>query len=299
MKIRNLIAFPFLALAISAQVGCAPSSSGSAADSASGEITPIPPDTAKIDPSNPASPVNNQNPPSVDPASYSTDVLLFNGAGISTSDWQTTEKIVKGMGLTYKLVNSAGLDAMSVDDMAKFGMFLVPGGHAGGITSGLKATTRVRVRQAVRDRGVAYLGICAGAFVAVESGAEGDQTTSYGFPVVEGAHMPVWWPNGNTSAIAAVVPVTFADGSKRQLVWYGGPATPEWSGGVIARYANGKPAMSQTTFHKGFVVISGPHPEAPQGWRNTAGSDSDGLDYDIMEKLVTATLTRKPLPAMN
>jgi glutamine amidotransferase-like uncharacterized protein len=227
---------------------------------------------------------------------YATDVLLFNGAGISTSDWQTTEQIIKGMGLTYQLANSSQLDAMSLDDMAKFGMIIVPGGHAGTITSGLKAATRVRVRQAVRDRGISYLGICAGAFVAVEAGANSDQTTSYGFPVVEGAHLPMWWPNGNTSAVAAVTPITFATGAQKYLVWYGGPSTPEWTNGVIARYNNGKAAMSETWSGKGFVVISGVHPEAPQGWRNTAGQDPDGLDYEIMRSLVTAALQRKPLP---
>lgn len=279
MNIRRLILFPLFALGLALQVGCAqPGGSGD------GEA---PPDSAKIDPANPSS---------VTPDSYDTDVLLFNGVGISTSDWQTTEKIVKGMGLSYRLVNSSQLDAMSLEQMTRFGMFLVPGGKAVTITNGLKAATRVRVRQAVRDYGVAYLGICAGAFVAVESGANTNNTTSYGFPVVEGAHLPMWYPNGNTSAIAAVVPVTFATGTQRYLVWYGGPSTPEWKNGVVARYANGKPAISQTWSNKGFVVVSGPHPEAPQGWRNTAGNDPDGLDYAIMEDLVRATLERKPMP---
>jgi glutamine amidotransferase-like uncharacterized protein len=223
--------------------------------------------------------------------------MLFNGVGISTSDWQTTEKIVKSMGIPYRLVNSSQLNAMSLEEMESFGMILVPGGKAGTITGGLKASTRVRVRQAVRDGGVAYLGICAGAFMAVEAGAEGNTNTSYGFPVVEGKHLPMWYPNGNTSAIAAVVPVKFANGNSRHLVWYGGPSTPEWTGGVVARYSNGKPAISQTWFHKGWVMLAGPHPEAPQGWRNTAGKDPDGLDYDIMMELITATMKRQALPA--
>jgi len=291
MKIRRHFLFSFFALALAVQAGCAPSSGGDGggADGTvneNGVVPGAPPDSAKVEPNNPVT---------VIPVTYSTQVLLFNGAGISTSDWQNTEKIVKAMGLTYKLVNSSALNAMSLDEMTKFGMFLIPGGTSGGITGGLTAATRVRVRQAVRDRGVAYLGICAGAFVAVESGAEGDAQTNYGFPVVEGKHLPMWWPNGKVMT-AAVVPVSFADGSSRHLVWYGGPSTPEWTGGVVARYNDGKPAISQTWFHKGWVVISGPHPEAPQGWRNTAGNDPDGLDYEVMEDLVMATLERKPLP---
>jgi len=64
----------------------------------------------------------------------------------------------------------------------------------------------------------------------------------------------------------------------------------------VARYDNGKPAISQTWFHNGFITISGPHPEAPQGWRNTAGQDPDGLDYDIMKSLIEATMARRTLP---
>lgn len=291
MNFQRFILASLCALAFALQVGCAQPSSDSGA--AAEEEATNPPDTAKVEPQNPSGP----SLPPATPEKYGTSILLFNGVGISTSDWQNTERIIKSMGIPYKLVNSSQLDAMSLEDMSKFGMILVPGGKAGTITGGLRASTRVRVRQAVRDGGVAYLGICAGAFMAVEAGAETNNTTGYGFPVVEGKHLPMWYPNGNTSAIAAVTPVTFADGSSRHLVWYGGPSTPEWAGGVVARYNNGKPAISQTWFHKGFVVVSGPHPEAPQGWRNTAGTDPDGLDYEIMQDLITATLQRKALPA--
>ncbi len=277
MNLKQALLLATVSLSIAVQVGCAPSSGSDAAEANSSLL----PDTSKTDPS-----VSTPN------TGATKDVLLFSGVGVSTSDWQTTEKIIKDMGLSYSVVNSAGLDAMSLGDMEKYRMILVPGGYARTITSGLKGATRVRVRQAVRDGGVAYLGICAGAFVAVEAGAETDNVTSYGFPVVEGAHLPMWYPEGNTSAVADVVPVTFANGTSRHLVWYGGPSTPEWAGGVVARYANGKAAVSQTWFHKGFVTVSGPHPEAPQGWRNTAGNDPDGLDYEIMKQLVTSTLTR-------
>lgn len=260
-----------------------------------------PPDTANTDPVNPpvSSPVESPAPapgPGEPPRAYTTDVLLFNGVGISTSDWQTTEKIVNGMGLSYRLVNSAQMEELSVDELAQFGMILVPGGVGSTITKGLSSAARIRVRQAVRDRGVNYLGICAGAFVGVERGASGNEVTSYGFPAIEGAHLPMWYPPGNESATADVVKVSFPDGSSRHLVWWGGPSTPEWKGGVVARYSNGKPAISQGWHNESLVIVTGPHPEAPQGWRNTAGSDPDGLDYELMEKLVRATLNRAPLP---
>jgi glutamine amidotransferase-like uncharacterized protein len=291
MNFQRYLLATICTITLALQIGCAQPSSDSSA--AAEEAAPVPPDTSKVEPQNPSSPTPI---PPVSHETYGTNILLFNGVGISTSDWQTTEKIIQSMGIAYRLVNSSQLNAMSLAEMKTFGMILVPGGKAGTITGGLKAATRVRVRQAVRDGGVAYLGVCAGAFMAVEAGAEGNNTTGYGFPVVEGKHLPMWYPNGNTSAIAAVTPVKFADGSSRHLVWYGGPSTPEWTGGVVARYNNGKPAISQTWFHKGWVIVTGPHPEAPQGWRNTAGHDPDGLDYDIMQDLITATMKRQALP---
>lgn len=256
----------------------------------SSDSTSVLPDTAISDPTN--NPATKPYPPT---ESADGKVLLFNGQGISTSDWQSTQSILKSMNLETQTANSAQLEQMSVDDLKKFSLIVVPGGKASTISSGLTAAARVRVRQAVRDHGVSYLGICAGAWAGVGTEANTDKETSYGFLVIYGSHLANWWPNGNTSAVADVVPVQFADGRTRQLVWYGGPATPEWSGGVVARYSNGKPAISQAYSGKGFVVLSGPHPEAPQGWRNTAGADSDGLDYDIMKELITSALNRAPM----
>jgi len=62
-------------------------------------------------------------------------VLLFNGIGISVSDWQQTEQIVKAMGLTYRLVNAAALNAMSLINLQKYKLILVPGGNSNTINS--------------------------------------------------------------------------------------------------------------------------------------------------------------------
>jgi glutamine amidotransferase-like uncharacterized protein len=280
-------------------MACSPASS----DSPSDNTTPLP-DTSVTDPSN--SNPNQQSPPSSEvpttPANPTTpmaevDVLLFNGQGISTSDWQNTEKLVQSLDLTYQLVNSAQMNAMSLDGLSKFGVLIFPGGTRGGIMSGLTDSAQLNLRQAVRDRGVSYLGFCAGSFAAVGTLADTNTVSEKDLAVVKGTHLSNWWPNGDTSLTAAIVPVTFADGSSRSLVWWGGPSTPEWTDGVIARYANGKPAISQTFYQKGFVVLTGPHPEAPQGWRNTAGADPDGLDYELAKQLIQAALNRSPLPA--
>ncbi len=241
------------------------------------------PDVSATDPGNPT-------------PSYSTAVLLFNGSGVSTSDWQTTEEIVKSQSLSYRLVNSAQLNAMTLDELASFGVMIVPGGSGGTITSGLTPETRLRVRKAVRERGLGYVGFCAGAWVAVGPEAATDRVASYGIAIAAGAILDLYLPGGVVPT-AAIVDVFFPNQVHRNLVWWGGPITPEWQNGVIARYETGDPAISQTWAGKGLVLVSGPHPEAPEGWRATAGNDPDGLDYDIAIDLIQAALTKTPLPA--
>lgn len=272
--------------------GCAKSDSENPASSEAvatpeSSVKPIP-DSAPVDPLNAVE----------DTATLTTfpQVLLFNGMGISVSDWQSTEQIIKSMGLTYRLVNSTALTAMSLTDMQKFKLIVVPGGNSNVINSNLSLATRIRVKQAVRDGGVSFLGICAGAFAAVGIDTLSNTTAYYGFAVAQGNYLKTWYPGGNTSLIAAVPVISFADGTRRNIIWYGGPYTPEWTKGVVARYPDGKPAISQTWTGNGFVIVSGPHPEAPSNWQYDSGPDPDGLDHDIAKKLIRAALDRKPLP---
>jgi hypothetical protein len=81
------------------------------------------------------------------------------------------------------------------------------------------------------------------------------------------------------------------------MVWWGGPSLPEWKGGVIARYTdNNQPAIAQTWSGNGLVILSGPHPEAPQNWRDKLGlSDSDGLDQDYAGQMLEAAAKQQPM----
>ncbi len=252
------------------------------------------PDVSVTDPVNPP---GTGGGGSSAPRAYATDALIFNGLGVSTSDWQNTERIVRDEGLSYELANTAQLNAMSAEKLASFGVIIVPGGSGGTIYSNLTAATRLRVRKAVQEAGVGYVGFCAGAWVAVGPEATGNATAAYGMAVAPGAVLDYYYPPGKSN-VTAMVDVIFAGGENRSLVWYGGPATPEWKGGVVARYDTGEPAISQIRSGKGFVVISGPHPEAPQGWRSAAGYDRDGLDYDIALAMIRAATTGEGMPVV-
>jgi hypothetical protein len=237
---------------------------------------------------------NQEDPtnPEVSPTA-TAQVLLFNGMGISTTDWQSLEKIIQSMGLTYQLVNSATLNAMSLAQMETYRLIIIPGGNSNVINNYLTKSTRIRVRQAVRDGGVSFLGICAGAYAAVGIDSLSNTTAYYGFAVAQGDYLTSW----NPALLTAIPKISFADGSSRYVIWWDGPSTPEYRGGVVARYPNGKPAISETWTGKGFVMVSGPHPEAPSSWWWDTGTDPDGVDHDIAIKLIRATLNRTPLPA--
>ena len=227
---------------------------------------------------------------------YKTDVLIFNGTGTSESDANSFVSIIGKKGLSYKVVNSDDLNAMSVQDLSAYGVIVWPGGHANRMTNSLTLATRRNIQSAVRDAGVSFAGFCAGAWMGVGDDIPLAGELDIGFALLPGKLLLEYFPDGKEPT-AAMVMTTFGDGSKRDLVWYGGPITPNIPGGVVAKYPDGSPEITQAFSGKGFVILTGTHPEAPQGWRDGNGiTDSDGLDYELAGKLVTAALLQQALP---
>jgi glutamine amidotransferase-like uncharacterized protein len=226
--------------------------------------------------------------PTAVPASRSwvTDALVFNGTGTSASDTASVVNILTTHGLTHKTVTSAQLNALSAADLRSYGLIIWPGGVAKQQNDSLTAVTLNRVYSAVHDDGVGYVGFCAGAFEAGNYGSWGLGLTSQGFD---------YYQLESQGVVTAMVDATFANGSVRSLVWYGGPQLNGF-GKIVAKYADGNPAIAEDEVGKGYVVLSGPHPEAPQGWRDGPGlTDRDGLDYDIALELFKAALHHVPL----
>ena len=229
--------------------------------------------------------------------SYSTDALVFNGVGAWQDEVTSLESILTSHGANYQEVNSAQLDAMSVDEIAKFGLMIFPGGAGGTMAAGVSAATHANLREAVQVRGVSYIGFCAGSFVAVAPAPAAGQDVSYGFGVVAGPELGYYMLE-NQGVTAAMTLESFADGTTRDLVWYGGPITPNSPKGVIAKYPTGDPAISEMWSGNGFVILSGVHPAAPQSTRTAFGmTDTDGLDFDLAWTLLSAALNQTVLPA--
>ncbi|HUP56696.1 MAG TPA: hypothetical protein VM598_04530, partial [Bdellovibrionota bacterium] len=215
-----------------------------------------------------------------------------NGAGTSESDAQSLMSIVASHGMSYRVADSAAIESMSLDDLGRFKVIIWPGGDSNVMTDGLSAAAREKVRQAVVSRGVPYVGFCAGAWMAVGPTPLSGSQPIWGFSILNGDYLKMYHPNGQTP-VAAMVWTSFADGSSRDLVWWGGPYLPSYAGSVVARYPDGSAAILKAQAGNGFVVLSGPHPEAPQDWRTGAGlSDDDGLDFDLTWRLISAGLSR-------
>jgi len=241
-------------------------------------------------------------PDGLAPRQAGTDILIYAGDYAAYDDPEAIAQIVASHGATYRLVTSAELNAMTLDELAGFGAIAWPGGYAGYQSESLTGETRQRIRQAVRERGVGFVGFCAGTFIAVTPEGKDGQAPDYGFSLIGSGDLLPYYYLEDEGTDTAMVQGKFADGTTRDLVWWGGPVVPAFPGGVIARYAapghESEPMISQTWAGNGFVVLSGPHPEAPQSWRDKLGlEDSDGLDWDLAWKLIDAARTHVPLPS--
>src|SRR3954471_15251736 len=104
-------------------------------------------------------------------------ILLFAGRGTSPNDVAALERILRDRRLSYATIDSSRLNAMNENELRASRLLIVPGGNFVDMGNGLEQATSARVRHAVR-RGVNYLGICAGAFIAGHSPYNGFDLTS-------------------------------------------------------------------------------------------------------------------------
>jgi len=235
-------------------------------------------------------------PPAGVGRSAQTDVLLFTGNGAWGEEVKSLKDILAKNGATYKEVNSSQLDAMPVDEIAKFGAMCFPGGSSHTQAGSLTAETHARLREAVQQRGVNYVGFCAGAIIAQSPAPAPGKDVTHGVGVVVGPVMAYYRPREGGAKVMATL--TFPDGSTNDVLWYGGPITKTPGGFVVAKYPDGNPAISEVWSGKGFSVLSAVHPAATQATLNSLGlKSSDGVHLDLAWKLINAAIRQQPLPA--
>lgn len=225
---------------------------------------------------------------------WTTDALVFSGGGTWSSEVVSIENLLTTNGMSFKDVNSTELDAMTLDDFAQFGLLIFPGGTGSTEAQSVSAATHANLRAAVQTLGVSYLGFCAGSFIAVAPAPAAGQDVSYGFGIVNGPVPNEFFPTDNPNADFEMTLDSFPDGTSTDILWYGGPITPNT--GVIAKYPTGDPAISEMWSGAGFVVLSGIHPTASLAILDALGVSPATPDTVLAVKLMQAALNQAPLP---
>ncbi len=184
-------------------------------------------------------------------------ILLFTGTGTSREDVAAVEAILESNHLTYSTASSSALNEMDELQIRRYRLLIVPGGNFVEIGNSLTSRATANIRRAV-EKGLNYLGLCAGAFFAGNSPYNGLNLTS-------GARFRFYAAEARGIRKAAV-PIAAAGTPTLDQYWEDGPQLTGW-GAVVGKYPDGTPAIVEGTSGSGWVVLTGVHPEAPARWR--------------------------------
>lgn len=226
-----------------------------------------------------------------------TDVLIYSGPGSWGAEIASLKEILFANGSTYEILSPQKLNRFTVEDYLKYKAILFAGGDAPTVRKVLSTETHARLREAVQVHGLNYIGFCAGAWLAVAPAPAPDEDVVYGLGVVDGPVLTLNFlakQNRNFALDYAIFP----DGSRRHLLWYGGPITPDVPGGVIAKYSDGTPAITQIRSGKGLVIVSGLHPAANKKILTNVGLFTrEAIAPEFAWALFESVIHNKPLPA--
>jgi hypothetical protein len=213
--------------------------------------------------------------------------LLFNGTGTSRNDVAEIAKILDEKGIAYDTADSGELNKMSEQQLLGYRLIIFPGGNYITMGDHLSAETTQRVRNAVQ-RGVHYLGICAGGILAGKAkynSLDLASGVSFGFYEVV-----------NHGIHKAAVPIACAETPVVEHYWEDGPQFSGW-GLVVGKYPDGAPAIVEGAAGEGWVILCGVHPEAPESWRKGMSfSTTAGAAHEYAGTLVDAALNGRSLP---
>jgi glutamine amidotransferase-like uncharacterized protein len=226
-----------------------------------------------------------------DPPSHGdpAPILLFAGKGTSAGDVAAVERILDHDHLRYATATSSELNRMRVSQLLAYRLVIVPGGDFVAMSASLTRNTTASIHEAVQ-RGVNYLGICAGAFLA------GDGRGDYnGLDLTSGVRFG-FYAAENQGIRKAAVAIARVDAPAVEHYWEDGPELTGW-GTVVAKYPDGTPAVVEGVSGNGWVILVGVHPEAPEAWRRGMGfATPASVANAYAGTLVRSALTRTWLP---
>lgn len=220
--------------------------------------------------------------------------LVYKGAGSCIENCSESAALMAEMaGMQVRYVGPEVEDETIFIDAV---LWIQPGGKSSTVSANMNDKLKNAIRRFVADGG-AYVGFCAGGFFATE---EISSRGVAGLGILQGrnALFPVL-----DNPEAAQLELIWGE-QTRNLYFEGGPYfmpddveddvedvlsederfsdLREW-----AHYSDGKIAALSNFYHRGKVVVSGPHPEAPPSWRKHFKlEDTDGLDYDLAIEMI-------------
>ena len=222
------------------------------------------------------------------PASHTVPpILLFGGAGTSVNDVAAVETILKDKHLEYSTVNSRQLNGMSESQLMAYRLMIIPGGNFIDMGNSLTRNTSTNIHNAVQG-GLNYLGICAGGFLAGHASYNSLNLTS-------GVRFD-FYSAANQGIRKTAVTITAVDTPPLEQYWEDGPEFSGW-GTVVAKYPDGTAAIVEGTSGKGWVILTGVHPEAPEHWRRgLTFTTPASVDNAYAGKVIDAALHGTVLP---
>jgi hypothetical protein len=219
-------------------------------------------------------------------SSKAAPILLFDGTGTSANDVAAIETIMNRNHLAYSTADTSQLNDVSGSRLGEHRLLIISGGNFTTIGQNLGPRAAAKIHDAV-DGGLSYLGICAGAFLA-GSHAEG------GLNLTSGVQFKFYAAEERGISKAAV-PIAGVGTPTLDQYWEDGPQLTGW-GRTIGTYPDGTPAIVEGTSGKGWVILTGVHPEAPESWRRGMTFTTPATaDEAYAVKLIEAALNRTPL----
>jgi glutamine amidotransferase-like uncharacterized protein len=194
------------------------------------------------------------------PPGSGATILLFTGNGTSAGDVAAVERILDQNRLNYATATSRQLNRMSASQLMAYRLMIVPGGNFIDMSASLDPRATANVRDAVQG-GLNYLGICAGAFLA------GDGHRYYNSLNLTGGVQFGFYAAEGRGIRKAAVTVRGVNAVPIEHYWEDGPQLSGW-GAVVGKYPDGTPAVVEGSFGRGWVILAGVHPEAPDSWRS-------------------------------
>ena len=146
---------------------------------------------------------------------------------------------------------------MTEAQLMTYRLMIVPGGNYITIGNNVTPGTATNIHNAVQN-GLNYLGICAGGLLA-------GNASSNGFNLTSGVRVG-FYAEVNRGIHKAAVAIASVDTPTIEHYWEDGPQFTGW-GAVVGKYPDGTPAIVEGTSGKGWVILCGVHPEAPENWR--------------------------------